>query len=125
MNQEQKEILKLKKDKNAVILAHNYQAAEIQEIADFLGDSLELCVESSQIEDADLVVLGVHHTTFRNIDLDRLAKSMAKPIWLDTRNFFNQSAVEKAGFEYHLLGRSDLHQSMIKDSEREVAVVAE
>lgn len=56
MNHEQKEILKLKKDKNAVILAHNYQAAEIQEIADFLGDSLELCVESSQIEDADLVV---------------------------------------------------------------------
>jgi quinolinate synthase len=56
LNQEQKEILKLKKDKNAVILAHNYQAAEIQEIADFLGDSLELCVESSQIEDADLVV---------------------------------------------------------------------
>lgn len=56
MNQLQKEILKLKKKKNAIILAHNYQTAEIQEIADFLGDSLELCLKASQIEDVDLVV---------------------------------------------------------------------
>lgn len=56
MNQLQKEILKLKKKKNAIILAHNYQTADIQEIADFLGDSLELCLKASQIEDADLVV---------------------------------------------------------------------
>jgi quinolinate synthase len=56
LNDLQKEILKLKKDKNAIILAHNYQTAEIQEIADFLGDSLELCIKASHIEDADLVV---------------------------------------------------------------------
>ena len=56
LNQEQEEILKLKKEKNAIILAHNYQTQEIQEIADFLGDSLELCIKASQIEDADLVV---------------------------------------------------------------------
>ena len=56
MNELQKEILKLKKNKNAIILAHNYQTAEIQEIADFLGDSLELCIKASHIEDADLVV---------------------------------------------------------------------
>ncbi len=37
-------------------MAHNYQTAEIQEIADFLGDSLELCIKASQIEDSDLVV---------------------------------------------------------------------
>lgn len=52
----QKEIIRLKKEKNAIILAHNYQPLEIQEIADFLGDSLELCIKASQIQDARLVV---------------------------------------------------------------------
>ncbi len=66
MNYDQKEILKLKKDKNAIILAHNYQPAEIQEVADFLGDSLELCIKASQIENADLVVF-VEWTSWRKL----------------------------------------------------------
>ena len=36
------EILRLKKDRNAIILAHNYQKADVQDIADLTGDSLEL-----------------------------------------------------------------------------------
>ena len=55
-SQIQDEIKKLKEEKNAIILAHNYQPKEIQEIADFLGDSLELCIKASKIEDKDLVV---------------------------------------------------------------------
>ena len=56
LNELQKEIIALKKDKNAIILAHNYQTGEIQEIADFIGDSLELCIKASKIKDTDMIV---------------------------------------------------------------------
>ena len=50
-------ILELKKRKNAVILAHYYQEEAIQEIADFVGDSLELSRKASQV-DADIIVFA-------------------------------------------------------------------
>ena len=53
-------IEKLKKKRNAVILAHNYQLPEVQDIADFVGDSLELAQISAKT-DAEVVVLcGVY-----------------------------------------------------------------
>ena len=54
------EILRLKKERNAVIMAHYYQRDEIQEIADFIGDSLALARQAQKI-DADVIVMcGVH-----------------------------------------------------------------
>ncbi len=50
-------ILELKKKKNAVILAHYYQEEDIQDIADFVGDSLELSRKASQV-DADIIVFA-------------------------------------------------------------------
>ena len=52
-------IRKLKKERNAVILAHNYQAAEVQDISDFVGDTLEICREAEKSEAAVIVVCGV------------------------------------------------------------------
>ena len=50
------EIERLKGEKNVIILAHNYQKGDIQEIADFVGDSLELCIKASKIDESDIVV---------------------------------------------------------------------
>ena len=60
LSTEQKEILRLKEERNAILLCHNYQVEPIQRIADYVGDSLGLAYKAAETDAETIVFCGVH-----------------------------------------------------------------
>ncbi len=54
------EVLRLKEEKNAVILAHNYQIGEVQDVADYVGDSFGLAQKAAEVDAETIIFCGVH-----------------------------------------------------------------
>ncbi|MFW9912292.1 MAG: quinolinate synthase NadA, partial [Candidatus Thorarchaeota archaeon] len=58
MTEMQQKVVALKKERNALLLAHNYQPMDIQEIADFVGDSLQLARKSAEVSGYDMIIFA-------------------------------------------------------------------
>ncbi|MCC5908971.1 MAG: quinolinate synthase NadA [Clostridiaceae bacterium] len=74
------EIKRLKKEKNAIVLAHNYQIPEIQDIADIVGDSLKLSQEAVNV-DADIIVMSGVHFMAESVKILSPEKKVLLPVY--------------------------------------------
>jgi UDP-N-acetyl-D-mannosaminuronate dehydrogenase len=70
------------------------------------ADKLEGCYDIYEApKGADIIVLGVNHDEFKNVDFAKLTADMNTKNVLDTRNFWSEDAVKAAGASYYLLGK--------------------
>lgn len=84
---------------------HNYKISVVDPYVKEFRYRVENVTEAAK--DSDLLVLAVNHKDFKDLDFDLIAKKMRNKIILDTRNYFNKNIVERKGFKYYLLGKTD------------------
>jgi quinolinate synthase len=76
------EINRLKKEKNAVILSHYYVESDLQDIADYVGDSLGLAQEAAKTEAGMIVFVGVYGRNSQNYQPIQESDSARSESWL-------------------------------------------
>ena len=91
------ELVDLLKNEGCTVVCHDPFVAGRRD--DILADLTQAC------KDTDIIVLGVNHSEYKNIDFAKLAGIVKQKNFFDTRNFADRSAAEAAGFSYMLLGK--------------------
>ncbi|MFK8067343.1 MAG: UDP binding domain-containing protein, partial [Gammaproteobacteria bacterium] len=91
-------------EKGATINAHDPKGME--EAKELLPDSVNYFDDiMTTIENADAVVLMTEWNTYRGMDLKKLREKMKGNAFIDLRNVYESDQMQKAGFDYHCVGR--------------------
>jgi len=91
-------------EKGATINAHDPEG--MKEAAELLPEGINYCSSPDKaLQDADAVVLMTEWNVYRGLDLDEVKRLMKGNVFVDLRNVYEPEQMQKAGFQYHCVGR--------------------
>ncbi len=92
-------------EKGATINAHDPEG--MKEAAELLPEGINYCNSPDEaLQDADAVVLMTEWNAYRGLDLDEVKALMKGNVFVDLRNVYEPAQMQKAGFQYHCVGRA-------------------